>query len=1329
MEKARRDHLRVVVARARTTVQASLEQQLASYGFFPDREPLPAEMLGLEREDAARRLALEGALRREARATAGTIGPEAVRRFVREAGGTWINRLAALRALEVRGLLDPHAARLSDDYGGLSARALRLQELALREGLRPSREEALQAAVKDACRELSESVRVLFDLHDEASLLFPEVRELLALFSDEAEGVSTADWSEPDVLGWVYQYYNTDANAELKRRKKTKGFKYAPDDIPIANQFYSPHWVVRVLVDNTLGRFWLESRARCPMLRFEEGSHTLDEHRQGVPHAARELEAFRAWIDEAPDPLRDERVDRLCRYLVPLPSTAPSRAPVAPRDVRVLDPACGSGHFLLYAFDVLFAMYREQEPDLDPRLIPALILENNLFGIDIDLRAAQLAAFNLYMKARATLAALDPKAMLELKGVNIVVADAHIGDDPRRAELLERFRDEPELQALYRRVLDDLDHTNVLGSLLKVRGEFEKLFGRVDEARASRAGRAREKLEKKGQRPLFTLTAPAPRKQFTTSGTARSFTLEELLDELRDIDDAPASGQDIGARLFSTDLGRAAGVLGLLSQQYDVVLMNPPYGDMPPATKLYLKGDPKQKLAGRYPRTHSDLYAAFLDQGVDLLQQNGFLGALVPWTYTYQTTHQAVRTDLFTKDARPELLHEYGYGILDGATVGTVATVARKVAAAAAHPTTFHRLSHHSKDHEKLSAFVSALPALVAGCICREDETYIATIGSLASVPGSPYAYWASESLRNLFVRFPPLDRDQRGVLGDERPDAKFADAKQGLATADDPRFLRFWWEVSPTASGRGRRWVPFVKGGKQVHFYTRIDLVLDWHDDGKEIRSWIDEYRQKHPGQYLKNLDRMGAAAVTWPRASWRLRRFGLVPVDCMFADKGPCIFPIGPTTPAKVLDLLNSSVGMISLLMQTPERMWEVRTVGAIPVPTSIPDNVGELSTQLEQIVRQSRHEGSETCRDYVAPSLLRLHRETGVSLDLTGLLARYAANTRAAEEREVELIRELDRVVSDLYDLSAEDRALVERELARRSHGGTTPTGTAVGVSAADSEPEADDELAVGDDEGDPGDDDNDREVDLGRDQVARWLSQYVRQAIELDPDGIVPLVATRGEASLLTRVRDVMTADLGPNAAQALEAQAPAHLGARDLADWLETAYFPWHVQLYKSRPLFWLLSSEGFERRASRLTFRAFVHARRVTADTLPRLDSYYLEPVIERAIAEANHAEAALAGTAGAEKRAAEKTFREWTSSVEALRTFRSALTEVIRGPVRKEVVAANAKWLPRTIAEVRGGQDTGRGYRPEVDYGVRVNIKPLVEKRLLPRAVLSRLG
>lgn len=263
---------------------------------------------------------------------------------------------------------------------------------------------------------------------------------------------------------------------------------------------------------------------------------------------------------------------------------------------------------------------------------------------------------------------------------------------------------------------------------------------------------------------------------------------------------------------------------------------------------------------------------------------------------------------------------------------------------------------------------------------------------------------------------------------------------------------------------------------------------------------------------------------------------------------------------------------------------------------------------------------------------------------------------------------------------------------------------------------------------------------------RDLVARWLSFYLKQVLEADEDGIVPVPPMGIEPGLVIRLREAMEKDLGKDAGHALLSQAPAYLGTEDVTEWLAVSgeetveikgkktklpvgFAPWHVDLYRKRPIFWLLSSEGFEKGQTRFRFQAYIHYLKLTPDTLPRLVEHYLEGVQEHAQREWNDTKARAARAEGKAAAGAKTEAQEWLNTVDALKRFRAAVEEVRQGPPKAEPVPANAKWLARTIAQVRGGQDLGHGYRPDVDFGVRVNIAPLVEKKLLPKVILKRLG
>lgn len=310
-----------------------------------------------------------------------------------------------------------------------------------------------------------------------------------------------------------------------------------------------------------------------------------------------------------------------------------------------MDPACGSGHFLVYAFDVLFRMYGEAEPDTSAEEISRLILENNLFGIDIDLRAVQLAALSLYLKAKS----YNPK--LKITKMNLVCADARITDGKVRKVFLEKFADDPELQKIFARIFEDLEYTFEVGSLLKVRGPFERLlerrqkeglqailFPRVSgQTVISKSGRIEGQTE-------LAMSIPDERVRQENVVIPKATTLDQMLDALKEFEKEAMERRDMGTLLFATEAEKSVGLVALLSEKYDVLLMNPPYGDMPAKTKEYLRT--------HYPRTHFDYYLAFIEQVSDLTVDGGFVGSLTGRTFMFLKRHQWVRKSFLKKKCR-----------------------------------------------------------------------------------------------------------------------------------------------------------------------------------------------------------------------------------------------------------------------------------------------------------------------------------------------------------------------------------------------------------------------------------------------------------------------------------------------------------------------------------------------------------------------------------------------------------------------------------------------------------------------------------------------------
>jgi len=1272
---ARRESLRRLIREARRRAEVAYEGRLKALGLWTscsrqhqhirDCYVIPLDRLDLSAEDRVARAALEAALEREEVGFADLLpserAPRAVGRLIRGAAFTLCNRLAALRALEVRGLVTETVAR-SAAYGGRSLREYRIAQADPELPPDQVTERALREGFDEAAREIG----ALFDPGDPYGLLLPDprsLRELLRLFGEE---VTEEDWRADDVLGWIYQYYQDEARGAFRRGRGRGGRRAADaDEMAAINCLYTPHWVVRALVDNSLGWLLLERQGR-----LEEAAG----HR---------------WSEEELRHAQGETVGEFCRYLVPPP--APGERPAAKplREIRVLDPACGSGHFLIYAFEVLWRAYREAEPDVPPEEHAATVLERNLFGIDIDLRACQLAALGLYLKAKEHAPGFRPRAL------NVVCADARILDGQRREAFLRRLGDDRPLQRVAERLLTDLRYTAEIGSLLRVREPFEALFRRRRTREAAQAA-----LGEVGPEQL-RLEGVAPRKR----------TLGEILDALQAFEREAVERSDMGGRLFAADAERSLGLLSLLSQRYDVVLMNPPYNkrqELPAATREY--------LSRHFKRTHHNVYAAFIEQAVDLAAPGGLVGMLTPLAYMYLGQLRPLRSEIIGAEAPPELVLEFGWDILDPAQIQTAGTVLRKVEGAPdpTRPRTFFDLTATRGSAAKEEAFVSALAALRR----REEpeSRYVISLEELSRVPSSPYAYWAPGALRRAFSRFPPLDRDNAGAPRAE----KVAEVKQGLATADDARFTRRWWEVPAEQIGRGRRWVPFVKGEEYARYYHDPSLVVLWEDGGKELDAF-ERSVIRNPNFYF-------GEGLTWQAVNVNRRvRTRYLPPGCIFAHAGPSIFLDRPGERAtfSLLGLLNSSLANLAMLALTPERRWEVGQVSLLPVaPDALQsEGLARVAREIHDLLA-AWDTGEETSTRFVAPRLAQVAfplpegPRTGHPLaqdfawprcdpwreiaSLTGspemplgeLLSILAERRRRLEVRVAELEVAVDREVFCYYGLEEEAPAILDA--LRRRLGLAAEDGGEEEEEVVDEAPEA-------------------LHDDL--DEVRRLLSWYARRAIEASTEPVVPL-DPRAPGNIVAGVRELLRGDWGKERASLIEDEIHDLLSC-SLEEWLTREYFPFHVRLYRNRPIFWLLWSalrgRGRARRAP--AFACFVDYRRLTEDTLRVVRGRLLARTLDQLRAEAERLEREATEERIAKGRQAARLAR-------AAEDARAGVDELERYDARLAALLASAEvddpgpgasWLERMVRSVRA-----EGYRPDLHLGVLVNITPLREAGIL---------
>lgn len=1259
VNREQRDHIRRTVLLCRRTLEQEFDELLRQHGLMPDRR-LPRDLLPAERQNP--RAQLDEAIERE-----GESYPEARRRWLRHAAFTFLNRLLALRLAEAHGLI-PETVVTRPQYGN---RSLRERDLADHDPILGANPDRLwRRAWEDALAELD--IPLLTPRkEDPYSILTPrltayrKVRQAIGAVPEEV-------CKEFEVLGWAYQYFNDEERAAIgpDRRRNPN-----PDDIPVINQFYTVGWIVQFLVQNTLGRLWLEAHPGSSL--------------------AKKLDYL---VPLAGNPSRDKQVLRV-------------------EEVKVLDPACGSGHFLLYAFDLLFEMWREAHPEIPAWDIPARILEGNLYGVDIDLRACQIAALALYLKARATFERHKaPGARFRPTRLNIVCADTRFTDGGRRGEFLSLF--EGGVRRVVKEILDATEHGFQIGSLLRVRQPIEDALKECA-------------LRPPGAPPaqLRFFDPGAPVQEHLALRLPKQHTLDEVIKQIREYVGRAAERSDMGSMFFGMDAERAVHLVDVLTEHYDVVVMNPPYGRMPPRCKEH---------ARRYfPRTHRDYYAAFTEQAVDLAKPGGYVGALTGRTFMFLRSYQQLREEILRDAALPELVLDLGFDVLDGATARWAAFTLRRRRPEDGtewqkHPVTFFRLTPREwKWDQKRVKYEEAL-AQVRSRATSSNVVYTVTLGELAELPGTAYAYWAPPALREAFQKYPPLDRDLAGRL--DQP--KIADLRVGLSTSDDLRFIRYWWEVpveqiatSREETLQGKKWVPFAKGGRP--FYHDIITVVNWENDGEEIKRF-----RREDGRLLscpRNEAYYFRAGLAWARIASSVMLDAWLLQDAIFSVSALAGF-VQSGDEGSILAYLNS--GVAAFLLHLIQPLMHDRSIGYVsrlPIPSRVQFNhlLSELAREAHGLLRAWSF-GNETSPRFVVPWVLQVwrspgsthpatpdlppgqrpalyppERNSGLERDfwsLKSLASRVVRQETLLRRRVDDIQEQIDAEVCRIYGLTNDDMKLVREELASEDESLAL-------------------ELETGED---PGGSTGEPQVGLLTldEHVRRMLHYFAHRAIAEDPDGIVPLsdmylADGQAEPGLLSRVRKLLAEEFGPENLESVEDEAAEMIG-KPLAAWLSEDFFGYHVGLYRLRPILWQVSSENFARTRGRApAFACFVYWHKLDKDTMYKVQQLYLRPILSAAQREAERLQTELSRAGAADRRARrrlEGEYQEQRDRLEELVAFDRALTRLLSPwePVR---VQSRSAWVREKVNEI-----VTSGYRPVRDYGVRVNIEPLKMVGIVPR-------
>ena len=662
---------KTVAACRRRLIEDVTDQLRGVFGLHPDGTVLPLDKLthlSPDQNSAARHLRdlLD-------HYTAGAAGKDSDRRkaayerMVLEISFTVLNRLAALRLCEERGLVVECVRK------GTTSAGFQMFER-ISGGALGGRYDTYRVFLECLFDELALDLGVLFDRMTPQSAVFPSERCMVDVLAELNKPELTHLWTEDETIGWVYQYFNPP-----EERKAMREASQAPRnsrELAVRNQFFTPRYVVEFLTDNTLGRIWYEMRKGDTVLK-EECRYLV----------RRPSEVFLGPGEKAPAG-KDDETDRSQEELFKRPVYIEHRPKKDPRDLRVLDPACGSGHFLLYAFDLLEQIYEEAWTDHEsPKSevtgrtlqedfktlddlrheTPKLIVEHNLHGIDIDPRAVQIAALALWLRAQKTWKSYGLKAdeRPRIARSNIVTAEPMPGEEDMLREFTAGLKPRV-LGQIVDEVFEKMKLAGEAGSLLKIEEEIKDAV--------AAAGKQWREGPKPEQQLLFFpgMVDPRPKQQelrFDVKGITDVRFWEQaedrILDALKEYAERAENGHATRRRLFAEDAARGFAFIDLCRKRYDTVLMNPPFGEAAKASKTLIERS--------FPRTKNDVYAAFVERGLGLLRPSGMLGAITSRTGFFLSSFTRWREDLLLKEARPIVFADLGYGVMDSAMVEAAA--------------------------------------------------------------------------------------------------------------------------------------------------------------------------------------------------------------------------------------------------------------------------------------------------------------------------------------------------------------------------------------------------------------------------------------------------------------------------------------------------------------------------------------------------------------------------------------------------------------------------------------------------------------------------------